>query len=154
MTARILIADDHELLREGVKSLLARSRPDWEVCGEAADGAQAVALVQDLKPDLLILDVTMPGVSGLDACLRIRRLGISCPVLIFTTHQSGHLDADARKCGANGCVTKSQAARQLVIAIDALLSGGTYFGSPTAPQPFPSQGPKLSILLFRVCAEG
>jgi DNA-binding NarL/FixJ family response regulator len=148
MTARIIIADDHEILRDGVRALLARVRPEWEICGEAADGAQAIALVDELQPDLVILDITMPGISGLEACLRIRQAGSTCPILIFTTHQSGRLADDAMRCGANGCVTKSQAARQLVLAIDTLLSGGTYFGSPGAPES-PPRSPALGTLLLR-----
>ena len=147
MTARIVIADDHEILREGVKALLARARSEWEICGEAAE--QTIQLVHELKPDLLILDITMPGISGLEACLRIRRTGVTCPILIFTTHQSGRLADDALRFGANGCVTKSEAARQLVLAIDTLLAGGTYFGSPPAPEPSPSGGPALGMLLLR-----
>jgi DNA-binding NarL/FixJ family response regulator len=148
MTARIFIADDHELLREGVKAIFARYRPEWTICGESGNGEQAIHMVQELKPDLLILDITMPGISGLEACSRVRQLGITCPVLIFTTHQSGHLFEDVLKCGASGCVTKSQAARQLVQAIDALLSGGTFFGSPGSSEPSPSPSTTVPILFF------
>jgi DNA-binding NarL/FixJ family response regulator len=136
-------------MREGIKSLLAKARPEWEICGEAADGLQALKLAEQLKPDVLILDITMPAISGLEACTRIRRSGISCPILIFTTHESGRLAEDASNCGANGCVTKSQAARQLVLAIDTLLSGGTYFGFPSLPQSSPSRNPTQAFLLFR-----
>jgi DNA-binding NarL/FixJ family response regulator len=147
--ARIVIADDHELMREGIKSLLAKLRPEWEVCGEAANGAQAIKLMQELKPDLLILDITMPVISGLEACGLIRKLGIACPVLIFTTHQSGQLAEEARKCGANGCVQKSHAARQLIQAMETLLSGGTFFESAPVPEPRPSSKPTFGFLLFR-----
>jgi YesN/AraC family two-component response regulator len=70
MTAQILIVDDHEVLREGLKSLLAKSRPDWLICGEATDGEQAIQLAQELKPDVIILDITMPRMSGLEAASR------------------------------------------------------------------------------------
>jgi DNA-binding NarL/FixJ family response regulator len=130
MNARILIADDHEVLREGLKSLLAKSRPDWEICGEATNGDEAIRYVQELKPDLLILDITMPGISGLEASQRIRKLGIRVPVLIFTTHDSERLSVEVQRVGAQGYVLKSQAARNLVLAIDTLLAGGTFYGAP------------------------
>jgi DNA-binding NarL/FixJ family response regulator len=130
MEARILIADDHEVLREGLKSLLAKARPEWQICGEATDGTQALDLVSVLKPDLVILDISMPGMSGLETAVEMRRRGVNSPLLIFTTHESGRLEADVRKVGAQGYVLKSQAARNLVLAIDALLSGGTFFGPP------------------------
>jgi DNA-binding NarL/FixJ family response regulator len=130
MKARILVVDDHEVLREGLKSLLAKARPEWQVCGEATDGAQAVELVGELKPDIVILDISMPGMSGLEAASVMRKKGINTPFLIFTTHDSERLEGEVRKVGAQGYVLKSQAARNLVMAIDALLSGGTFFGPP------------------------
>lgn len=133
MEARILLVDDHEVLREGLKSLLAKARPEWQVCGEATDGAQAVELVSELQPDIVILDISMPVMSGMEAAGVIRKKGINTPFLIFTTHDSERLEAEVRKVGAQGYVLKSQAARNLVLAIDALLSGGTFFGPPKKP---------------------
>lgn len=130
MKARILLVDDHEVLREGLKSLLANARPEWEICGEATDGAQAIQLVTELQPDLVILDISMPVMSGLEAASQMRRKGINVPLLIFTTHESDRLAVDVRKVGAQGYVLKSQAARDLVQAMDALLGGGTFFGGP------------------------
>lgn len=135
MAARILIADDHEVLREGVKSFLGKSRPDWEICGEATDGTQAIQLAQQLNPSLMVLDISMPGMSGLEACIRMRKLGLEFPVLIFTTHQSEVLGAEVLHAGAQGYVLKSQAARSLVLAIDTILAGGTFFG----------EGPKRNL---------
>src|SRR5690349_15049476 len=134
MAARILIIDDHEILREGVKSLLAKLRPEWEICGEGTSGKEAIQLTQRLKPDLTILDITMPGMSGLEASSRMRELGVAVPILIFTTHDSERLDAEVREVGAQGYVLKSQAARYLVLAIDALLGGGTFFGERRGPE--------------------
>jgi DNA-binding NarL/FixJ family response regulator len=148
MNARILIADDHEVLREGLKSLLAKARPEWEICGEAADGNDAIRFVQDLKPDLLVLDITMPGLSGLEASRRIRKLGIRLPVLIFTTHHSDRLSVEVQQAGAQGYVLKSQAARNLVLAIDTLLAGGTFFGVPPQTETTDDK-PKPGILLCR-----
>src|ERR1700761_7477479 len=67
MTTRILIVDDHEIVREGLRSHLAKTRPDWKICGEGTDGQQAIELARELKPDVLILDITMPRMSGLQA---------------------------------------------------------------------------------------
>ena len=148
MTARILIVDDHEVLREGLKSLLAKSRPDWKICGEATDGDMAIELVKELEPDLVILDISMPRMSGLEACSRLRKLGNRIPVLIFTTHDSERLPTEVRQVGAQGYVLKSQAARNLVLAIDAILAGGTFFGSP--PEKMSSKDDKSNPgVLFR-----
>jgi DNA-binding NarL/FixJ family response regulator len=146
MSARILIVDDHEVLREGLKSLLAKSRPDWEICGEATDGAQAIEFVKELKPDLVILDITMPRMSGLEASSRMRKLGLNIPILIFTTHHSGRLEAEVRQAGAQGYVLKSQAARNLVQAMDAILAGGTFFGGPAERDPASGDKPNPGIL--------
>lgn len=148
MKARILIVDDHEVLREGLKSLLAKARPEWLVCGEATEGAQAVQLVSDLEPDIVILDISMPGMSGLEAATVMRKKGINTPLLIFTTHDSERLEAEVRKVGAQGYVLKSQAARNLVLAIDELLSGGTFFGAPKKPAG-EKEKPNSGIVFFR-----
>jgi two-component system, NarL family, nitrate/nitrite response regulator NarL len=148
MSARILIIDDHEVLREGLRSLFAKLRPAWEICGEGADGEQAIRLTQELQPDLVLLDITMPGMSGLEASSRIRKLGLTVPILIFTTHQSERLSTEVQQAGGQGYVLKSQAARDLVVAMDTLLSGGTFFGSAIKPEPQTSKAPK-SGLLFR-----
>ena len=135
MSARILLVDDHEVVREGLKSLLANARPDWEISGEAATGAEAVEQTQALKPDIVLLDISMPGMSGLEALSQMRKLGVSCPILVFTTHQSDTLGNEVRKAGAQGLVAKNQAFRDLVRAIDTLLSGGTFFGTPLDGNP-------------------
>jgi DNA-binding NarL/FixJ family response regulator len=149
MTARILIVDDHEVLREGLKALLAKLRPDWDICGEATDGDQAIQSVQDLKPDLVILDITMPRMSGLEASSRMRKLGLNIPILIFTTHQSDRLETEVRQAGAQGFVLKSQAARDLVHAVDTILAGGTFFGAPPKAAPAGGDKPNPGILFFR-----
>jgi DNA-binding NarL/FixJ family response regulator len=146
MTARILIVDDHEVLREGLKSLLAKSRPDWEICGEATNGNEALQSAQELKPDLIVMDITMPGMSGFEASSRMRKIGLSFPVLIFTTHESDRLGTEVFQAGAQGYVLKSQAARNLVLAIDTILAGGTFFGAPPKPAPAGGNKPKPGIL--------
>jgi len=127
MSLRILIVDDHEVVRQGVRTILAQ-RPEWEICGEVANGEEAVQAVSRLRPDLIILDITMPQMSGLEAASRIVALSTDVRILIFTMHESCALIADIRAAGAHGYVQKSQAARDLIFAVDRLLSGGTFFG--------------------------
>lgn len=130
MSARILIVDDHDVVRQGVCTLLS-THSDWEICGEASSGAEAISAVSALKPDVVILDITMPGMSGLDATARIAALGTGARILIFTMHESRRMAEDIREAGAQGYVQKSQAARDLIVAVERLLAGNTFF--PTAP---------------------
>ena len=127
MPARILLVDDHEIVREGIRTLITRSRPEWEICGEARDGEEALVAVRALRPDVVILDITMPKMSGLEAAPRIAKLGLGCRVLMFTMHDSERLSTEVRQAEAQGLVLKSQAARDLVRAVDRLLDGGTFF---------------------------
>src|SRR5579862_3400998 len=129
MPARILLVDDHEIVREGIRTLISRSRPDWEICGEARDGEEALEAVRVLKPDVVILDITMPKMSGLEAAPRIAKLGLGCRVLMFTMHDSERLSNEVRQAEAQGLVLKTQAARDLIRAVDRLLNGGTFFST-------------------------
>jgi two-component system nitrate/nitrite response regulator NarL len=128
MPARILIADDHDVVRQGIRSIIVKARPEWEICGEATNGQEAVETAGALKPDVIILDITMPVFNGLEAATRIVGLGLNCRILIFTMHESERLHADVRQVGAHGYVQKSQAGRDLIYALDKLLAGGTFFG--------------------------
>jgi two-component system, NarL family, invasion response regulator UvrY len=129
--ARLVIADDHEIVREGIRRLLTRLRPNWEICGEAASGSQTIDLVKTLTPNVVVLDITMPGMSGLEAARRIAKLNLGCRILIFTVHDSDWLMSEIRETGAQGYVQKSQVARDLVVAIERLLEGGTFFTDET-----------------------
>jgi DNA-binding NarL/FixJ family response regulator len=111
-----------------VRALLGDLRPDWQICGEAADGDQSVALARALEPDLVVLDFGLPRTNGLQAVSRLRKLGVKTPVLVFTIHDSDRLAAAMRAAGAQGCVVKSQATRDLVQAIETILDGGNFFG--------------------------
>jgi DNA-binding NarL/FixJ family response regulator len=86
MSARIVIADDHEVVRQGVRRLL-QSRPEWEICGEAENGRQAVSLAQELNPDAIIMDISMPLMNGLEATSEISTLNANIRVLILTMHE-------------------------------------------------------------------
>lgn len=130
MATRILLADDHEIVLEGIRTLVGKSGRQWEICGEARNGQEAVEMVKALKPDIAVLDITMPGMSGLEAARVISKTGTNCRLLIFTMHESGRLGIEARDCGAHGYVLKAQAARDLIRAIDYLLAGSNFFGAP------------------------
>ena len=127
MKARVLIVDDHEIVREGIRRLLTSSRPDWEICGEASDGKQAIDAVERLKPDVVVLDITMPGMNGLEVTSDIVKRKLGCRILIFTMHDSDGLSAEIRNAGAHGYVQKSQASSDLMQAIECLLRGKTFF---------------------------
>jgi DNA-binding NarL/FixJ family response regulator len=155
MEPRILIVDDHEIVREGIRNLLVRSGKNWQVLGEASNASEALLAVKSLHPDLVILDITMPGVSGLDAARLIVKLDLPTRILIFTMHESASLEAEVRGAGAHGYVSKAQAARDLVLAIETLLSGGTFFGSPSEPSPSassPKKNPDNGISFFATAA--
>src|SRR6266851_3724003 len=128
MKPKVLIVDDHEIVREGIRRLLTGSRPGWEIRGEAANGKQAVDSVNSLKHDVVILDITRPGMSGLEAAPHILKLSLGCRIVIFTMHYSDRLAAEIRETGGRGYVQKSQAARDLVEAIECVPHGGTFFG--------------------------
>jgi DNA-binding NarL/FixJ family response regulator len=134
MSPKILIVDDHDVVRHGLRSFLA-VRPDWVICGEASIGEEAIQAAAALNPDLVILDVTMPGMSGFETASRIRALNTGIRVLIFTMHESPRIAEDVREAGAQGFVQKSQAARDLIIAVERLLAGSTFFGHEEATPP-------------------
>jgi DNA-binding NarL/FixJ family response regulator len=131
MTARILIADDHELFRRGVAAELTQV-PGWVVAAEATNGRDAVALAASLKPDVVVLDLTMPELNGLEAARQIISADPASRVLILTAHESEQLVREVLSAGARGYVLKSDAGRTLISALQALLAGGTFFTSNVA----------------------
>jgi DNA-binding NarL/FixJ family response regulator len=145
MPARILVVDDHEIVREGIRTLIARSRRGWEICGEARDGAEAIEAAKTSKPDIVVLDITMPRMSGLEAASQIAGMGLGCRILMFTMHESERLAGEVRQADAQGFVLKSQAARDLIRAIDCLLAGGTFFGSESGPTSEPEMPGRLAL---------
>jgi DNA-binding NarL/FixJ family response regulator len=116
---RIFIADDHELLRSGLRRLV-ESRPDWEVCGEAADGTLVVDMVREQKPDVLILDIAMPGMNGLAVASEIGRTMPSVGVLIYTGDDDPALVHSAFEAGAKSFIRKTDERSHLIGAIEAL----------------------------------
>jgi DNA-binding NarL/FixJ family response regulator len=150
MSARILIVEDHEVVRQGVRSMLSRTRPEWEICGEASDEKQVIEAVQKLKPDVVILDITMPSMGGLQAAPQIAKLNKDCRILIFTMHESERITKDVRATGAHGYVQKSQAGRDLVVAIDALLARGDFLGRHFPEEAGRRYSPRRLVLLGSV----
>jgi DNA-binding NarL/FixJ family response regulator len=130
-TTRILIADDHELFRRGVAAELTQV-PGWAVAAEATNGRDAVALAASLKPDIVVLDLTMPELNGLEAARQIVTADPSARILILTAHESEQLVREVLSAGAQGYVLKSDAGRTLITALQALLEGGSFFTSNVA----------------------
>jgi DNA-binding NarL/FixJ family response regulator len=119
MRIRILVADDHPVVRRGLKTLLS-TQPEWEIVDEARDGVEAVDKADRLKPDVVVLDITMPRLSGLEACRLIRKKAPEAEVLIVTQHDSPQMIREALDAGARGYVVKSNASRDLLAAVKAL----------------------------------
>lgn len=119
MTVRILLVDDHPIVRQGLKTLL-QGHSGWEVIGEASDGAEAVEKAKDLSPDVMVLDVTMPRMNGLEACRLLRQECPELEILFVTQHDSPQMMREALEAGARGYVVKSNAARDLLAAVDAV----------------------------------
>lgn len=119
MTIRILVVDDHPVVRHGLKTLL-KGRPEWEIVDEAGDGVEAVEKVDRLKPDVVVLDVSMPRMNGLDACRLIRQNAPKSEVLIVTQHDSPQMMREALSAGARGYIVKTNAARDLLAAVEAV----------------------------------
>ena len=123
---RILIADDHELIRRGVRTLL-EAEPGWKVVAEASDGQEALEKAKETKPEIVVLDIGMPRLSGLEAARRLKRTLPQIKVLMLTMHDSERLAWEVLNAGALGYVTKSDTARDLIIAIEALRRDKTFF---------------------------
>jgi len=123
---RILIADDHEVARRGIRSLL-ESHPGWDVCAEAKDGRDAVELATSTKPDLVLLDIGMPNLNGLEAARQILATSPNVAILILTMHDSDNVIREVLRAGARGFLLKSDAGRDLVAAVEALESQKTFF---------------------------
>lgn len=123
---RILVADDQEGVRRRVVATL-QARGDLEVCAEAANGLEAVKKARELKPDVIVLDITMPELNGLEAAREIRSFAPDTPIVILSVHKSKQLIEEARKVGVRGYVTKGEAVQKLVQAVDAVIRDRAFF---------------------------
>jgi DNA-binding NarL/FixJ family response regulator len=128
---RILVADDHEVVRKGLIALLEQ-QPEWQVCGEACNGREAVEKAKELMPDLIIMDISMPGLNGLEATRQIVRANPAIRVLILTLLDSEEVVRSVLDAGARGFLMKSDPALDMVAGVEALRHGKTYFTSKVA----------------------
>src|SRR3984957_4504583 len=126
MKLRILLADDHEIVRRGLRALLEK-REGWEICGEANDGREALEKAMQLKPDVVILDVGMPNLNGLDTTRQLLQMDPHFKIIVLTITDSDQVIREALDAGARGFVLKSDAARDLVSAVEALQSKRMFF---------------------------
>jgi DNA-binding NarL/FixJ family response regulator len=129
---RVIVVDDHAVIRRGVQGILD-AFPEWELCGEAENGQEAIRLAEALKPDMIIMDVSMPGLNGLEATRIIRNILPDTKILLLTLHSSTELVRSAFRAGARGYVLKSDAEHELVRALNVLAGEGTYV-SPSIDQ--------------------
>ena len=128
MALRIFVADDHEVVRRGICALLT-SHSGWEVCGEAGNGREAVDNVAHLRPDIVILDISMPGLNGLEATRQILQSDPDQKIAILSITDSEQMIQEALKAGAKAYILKSDAAKDLIAAVEALQRNKTYFNS-------------------------
>src|SRR5271168_2125639 len=138
MQLRILVADDHPVVRAGLRALL-ESRPGWQVCGEAANGREAAEKSQALKPDVAVLDISMPVLNGIEATRRIRQVSPETEVLVLSMHESDQMVQQMLQAGALGYILKDDADRVLLAAVDAVRRHRPFFSSRLA-QGFAASG--------------
>src|SRR2546421_9555727 len=129
-SVRILIADDHEVVRRGVRSVL-ESRKEWDICGEAVDGRDAVDKARKLKPDVVVLDISMPHLNGFEAARLIRKEAPQSKILILSQHNVSEMIQTALDVGARAYVSKSEVSRDLLPAVEAIIHNRSPFISQT-----------------------
>jgi DNA-binding NarL/FixJ family response regulator len=130
MKIRFVIADDHVLFRQGLVSLLAK-RPEWQVVGEAGDGEQALCLCEELQPDIVFLDIEMPGMSGIEAAEKIRVVSPDTRIIALSMYRDKHYQRRMFEAGAVAYVLKNEAVDDLICAVDATAAGERFI-SPAA----------------------
>jgi two-component system response regulator NreC len=128
---RVLVADDHEVVRDGIRALIER-QPDLEVCGLATNGREAVDVAQATKPDVVVLDLTMPALDGFDAIRQIRKALPETEVVVFSAHRSEEVVEDVFGAGAKSYIEKTENSRDLVTAIRSLAEHKPFFTSQTS----------------------
>ncbi len=122
---RVLIVDDHAFIRRGVQTIL-HPYPEWEFCGEAENGKDAIRLADELKPEIIIMDVSMPGLNGIEATRAIRKSQPEVKVVLLTLHESAELLRSAFRAGARGYLLKTDAEQELVKALSVVAGEGAY----------------------------
>jgi len=129
---RVLIVDDHAFIRRGVETIL-ESSPEWQVCGEASNGNDAVRLATQLTPEVVLMDVTMPGMNGLEATRIIRKEHPNVKVILLTLHESSEVLRSGFRAGASGYLLKADAEEELMKALRIVIGDGSYI-SPKIDQ--------------------
>ena len=122
---RLLIVDDHAFIRRGVQAIL-QSFPEWELCGEAGDGEEAVRLAEVLKPEVILMDVTMPGLNGIEATRVIRKSQPKIKIVLLTLHESTEILRNGFRAGATGYLLKADAEQELLKALRIVVADGSY----------------------------
>ena len=128
----IVVADDHKIVREGLVKLL-ETREDFKVIGEASDGEEAVAMVMERQPDVVLMDINMPKLSGIDATRRLEKSGTHSKILVLSMHEGRNYVEEVLRAGAAGYIVKNSASKDVHNAIDAVRSGASYL-SPAITQ--------------------
>jgi DNA-binding NarL/FixJ family response regulator len=122
---RVLIVDDHAFIRRGVQTIL-HPFPEWELCGEADNGNDAIRMAEELKPEVIIMDLSMPGLNGIEATRAIRKTQPAVKIVLLTLHESAELVRSAFRAGARGYLLKTDAEQELVKALTVVSGQGTY----------------------------
>jgi DNA-binding NarL/FixJ family response regulator len=135
MNVRILIADDHELVRKGLVSVIQASHPEWEIAGEAADGNAALELGVALQPTLAVLDLSMPGCTGIEVAEKLIRQVPGIRVLVLSMHAAAPILRQLQRAGVHAYLAKNEAPRMLVNAIERILDGEPFFASTSSSRP-------------------
>ena len=132
MGVTVVLADDHLLVRQGVRALLEREK--IEIVGEASDGLEAIRLAQEHQPDVVVLDLSMPGMSGLEVLKQLKKKKSSIPILVLSRHPEEQYAVRVLKAGADGYLTKESAPNELALAIQKIARGGKYISASLADQ--------------------
>ena len=162
MAVRLIVCDDHTLVREGLALLLSQEA-DWQVVAQVGDGAEAMRLADALQPDVVVMDVAMPGMGGIDAAIAIRARAPRTRIVALSMYSDAHSLKRMREAGALAYVLKNEASVDLIEAIRTVLTGGTYVSPSLAgllPQPHDTNSRNASLLserelsVLRLMAEG
>ena len=126
---RILVVDDHQLFRKGVVAAIRDERPDWEVCGEASTGREAIAAAEQLKPEIVVMDISMPDMNGLEATRQLLKNHPQMEVMVLSMYESEQIVHDVLNCGARGYILKGDAGTDIIVGLETLGQHRLYFSS-------------------------
>ena len=129
---KVLIVDDHAFIRRGVQGILKAS-PEWQLCGEADNGNDAVRMTKELNPEAIVMDVSMPGLNGVEATRAIRKTNPNVKIVLLTLHESAELVRTAFQAGINGYLLKTDSEQELLQALNIVIAQGTYVSSRIDP---------------------